>query len=38
MLDEEILKSLHLIGWGDEEQLKEKLSNNEYGFFINIYL
>jgi len=29
MLDEEILKSLHLIGWGDEEQLKEKLSNDE---------
>jgi len=32
MLDEEILKSLHLIGWGDEEQLKEKLSNNESNF------
>jgi len=29
MLDEDILKSLHLIGWGDEEQLKEKLSSNE---------
>ncbi|ORX88301.1 hypothetical protein BCR32DRAFT_1514 [Anaeromyces robustus] len=32
MLDEEILKSLHLIGWGDEEQLKEKLSNNESNY------
>jgi len=32
MLDEEILKSLHLIGWGDEEQLKEKLSNDESNF------
>jgi len=32
MLDEEILKSLHLIGWGDEEQLKEKLSNDESNY------
>ncbi|KAG4105711.1 hypothetical protein H8356DRAFT_1287157 [Neocallimastix lanati (nom. inval.)] len=32
MLDEDILKSLHLIGWGDEEQLKEKLSSNESNF------
>jgi len=30
MLDEDILKSLSLIGWGDEKQLREKLSNDEY--------
>ncbi|KAG4103335.1 hypothetical protein H8356DRAFT_1271222 [Neocallimastix lanati (nom. inval.)] len=32
MLDEDILKSLSLIGWGDEKQLREKLSNDESNY------